>query len=385
MTEVSGILDLIGSAPPADQLGGRPRKNERSKGRGRSGFLRDPALSFTPTQNDVWVSPQLIREHMLVEGVLITGKSKRGKKHDELTEVKTICGLSPADYAKRAPFAQLTAIDPNERFQLGDGSNVTMRIVELIAPIGKGTRGLIVAPPKAGKTQILEELAKAIRTCQPDARVITMLIDERPEEVTHFRRAVDSEVLSSSNDQPIEEHIQLAELTMAHIRTELECGREIVLLIDSITRLARAFNLHGSGARRTMSGGIDAKALEIPRRLFGLARNIEHGGSVTVVATALIDTNSRMDDYIFEEFKSTGNSEIVLSRELAEARIFPAIDLLASGTRKEEILYSEDEIARLIKLRRWLAGGTPKAAMNGLLKLIDQVPTNEELIQRLKP
>lgn len=383
MTQASGILNLIGGAPPPDQRGGRPRKNERNKGRARSGFLRDPALSFAPNPDDVWVSSQLIKEHGLVEGAAIVGTSKRGKKHDELSEIETVCGLPPADFSARTPFTQLTAISPDERFKLGEGGNKTMRIVELIAPIGKGTRGLIVAPPKAGKTQILEELAQAIHICEPDARVVAMLIDERPEEVTHFRRAVEAEVLASSNDQPIEEHMQLAELTMAHIRCELECGRDVVLLIDSITRLSRAFNLGREGARRTMSGGIDAKALEIPRQLFGLARNIENGGSVTVIATALIETNSRMDDYIFEEFKSTGNSEIVLDRSLAEARIFPALNVLASGTRREEMLYSEDEMARLTTLRRWLAGGKPKAAMNGLLKLIDQVPTNEELLQRL--
>jgi transcription termination factor Rho len=259
-----------------------------------------------------------------------------------------------------------------------------MRVIDLIAPIGKGTRGLIVAPPQAGKTQILEEMANSIHAVAPDTRVILLLIDERPEEVTHFRRAVRGEVFASSNDQPIDEHIRLAELVMAHVRCELECGRDIVVLVDSMTRLVRAFNLHGSGARRTLSGGLDAKAMEIPRRFFGLARAIENGGSVTVIGTALIETGSRLDDYVFEELKSTGNSEIVLDRSLAEARIFPAINLIASSTRKEELLYEAEQVKQLVALRRWLAKGSPKAAMVGLLNLLAKTPTNDELLKRIK-
>lgn len=349
------------------------------------GFLRDPEHSFRPAREDAWVSAQLIREHGLVEGALVTGQVRRGDKGNQLASVETIGGLAPEAFRARVPFERLVAIDPKDRFRLGDGGNVSMRIVELIAPIGKGTRGLIAAPPQSGKTQILEQLAQAIHTTAPATRIIALLIDERPEEVTHFRRQVQAEVLASSNDEPIESHVALAELTMAHVRCELECGRDVVILIDSITRMSRAFNLHGAGARRTMSGGIDAKALEIPRRFFGLARNIEKGGSVTVIATALIETGSRMDDYIYEEFKSTGNSEIVLDRSLAEARIFPAMNLLASSTRKEELLYTPDEMDRLITLRRWLAGGNPKAAMRGILKLIEATKNNHELLQRLNP
>lgn len=348
------------------------------------GFLRDPALSFQPTSEDIWVSNKLIRSHDLVEGAAVAGSVKRGKQGWQLDSVETVCGLSPSDFRDRPRFERLIAISPNDRFRLGENGIMSMRIVDLIAPIGKGTRGLIVAPPKSGKTTILEEIAAAIYASEPETRIVVLLIDERPEEVTHFRRAVPAEVLSSSNDQSTEEHIRLAELTMAHIRCELECGRDVVVLIDSITRLSRAFNLHGAGARRTMSGGIDAKALEIPRRFFGLARKIEDGGSVTVLATALIDTGSRMDDYIFEEFKSTGNSEIVLDRSLAEARIFPAINLLASGTRREELLYTDEEIERLARIRRWLAKGKPKSAMKALLKLLAQVPDNQTLLRRIK-
>ncbi len=260
-----------------------------------------------------------------------------------------------------------------------------MRVVDLIAPIGKGTRGVIAAPPKAGKTQILAEIAAGIHADQPETRIIMLLVDERPEEVTHFRRTTPAEVLASSNDQSLDEHMALAEMTLAAVRCELECGHDVVLLMDSLTRLARASNLHGRGVGRTLTGGVDAGALEMPRRFFGLARNIEYGGSVTVIGTALVETGSAMDQVIYEEFKSTGNSEIVLDRALAEARIFPAIDVLASGTRRDERLYSEDDMLRLIKLRRWLAGGSSKAAMNGLLKLMEQTANNEELLQRLRP
>ena len=349
------------------------------------GFLRDATISFQATPEDIWVPKQIARDYGLVNGAVVSGTAEQGKKGWQLATVDSICGLTPEDFQARTRFERLIAIDPQERIRLGDGGNQSMRVIELISPIGKGTRGLIVAPPKAGKTRLLEEIATAIHTSDPEARIVMMLVDERPEEVTHFRRATNAEVLASSSDQPLASHIDLVELTLAHIRCELECGRDIVMLVDSITRMARAFNLRGAGARRTMSGGLDAKALEIPRRFFGMARNIENGGSITVIATALIETGSRMDDYIFEEFKSTGNSEIVLNRSLAEARIFPAIDILASGTRKEELLYTEDEMQRLTTLRRWLAGGEPKSAMKGLIKFMAMADTNESLLQRLKP
>ena len=260
------------------------------------GFLRDPLVSFQPTSVDVFVPQKLIQQHGLVEGAVVAGPTQRGTKNDQLADVESVCGLPPDRFAARTRFERLVAIDPNERFRLGDSGDLSMRIYELIAPIGKGTRGLIVAPPKSGKTILLEQIARSIRLCAPQTRILVLLVDERPEEVTHFRRSVEAEVLASSNDQSIDAHVNLAELTLAHIRCELECGRDVVVLIDSITRLSRAFNLAGSGANRTLSGGLDAKALEIPRRFFGLARNIERGGSVTVIATALVQTGSRMDD-----------------------------------------------------------------------------------------
>ncbi|MFN8494692.1 MAG: transcription termination factor Rho [Caldilineaceae bacterium] len=349
-----------------------------------AGALRDPERSLQPTPDDTIVPASLIREYKVAEGAVLRGPTQRGRLGFELASIESICSLAPEVYQRRKPFNDLVAISPNERFNLAVTGEVSLRVVDLIAPLGKGTRGLIVAPPKTGKTILLEQLARAIQADQPKVRLIMLLIDERPEEVTHFRRALDVEVFASSNDQSLDEHVALAELTMAHMRAELEAGNDVVVLVDSLTRMARAYNLHGQGARRTMSGGVDAKALEIPRRFFGLARNIENGGSITILATALIETGSRMDELIFQEFKGTGNSEIVLDRELAEARVFPAINLNASSTRNEELLYNADDMARLAKLRRWLASGKSKQAMNGLLKLIGQTKDNEELLRRIR-
>lgn len=347
-----------------------------------SGYLHNPAKEM----ETVFVPAKLIRDNHLPDGAIITGSMQMGKPDPQLTRVETVCGLTPEAFQKRTLFKQLVAIDPAERFNLAASGEMSMRLIDLISPIGKGTRGLIVAPPKAGKTVLLEQIAKAIRIDDPETRLIMLLIDERPEEVTHFRRAIaGTEVFASSSDQPVQEHIDLCELMLAHIRTELECGRNVVVLMDSMTRLVRAFNQRGGqgGRSRTLSGGVDAEAMQIPRRFFGLARNIEHGGSVTILATILVDTGSRMDQFIFEEFKGTGNSEIVLDRSLAEAYIYPAINLPASSTRKEERLYSPDESRRLALLRRELAGRPPRAALEFLLSLLAKYPTNEELLQSI--
>ena len=351
-----------------------------------NGFLRDFQRSFQPAGDDVRVGPALIRQFGLVEGCEVTGVAQRGQHGPELTTVERICDLTPEQWSGRTRFERLVAINPYKRLEISKSGLPAMRLVELIAPIGLGTRMLIAAPPKSGKTILLEQLATAIHSAEPEARLILLLIDERPEEVTHFRRSVPGEVLASSNDQSIDEHVALTELTMAWVRCQLECGRHVILLIDSLTRLARAFNLNTGrgGASRTLSGGLDARALEMPRRLFGLARTIEHGGSVTVIATALVDTGSRMDDYIYEEFKSTGNSELMLDRGLAEARIYPAIHVSASGTRKEELLYTAEQGEKLALLRRALAGRDPARAVQGLLRLFEKSASNDELLQRLK-
>jgi transcription termination factor Rho len=345
-----------------------------------TGVLRDLRR---PASGEVLVPARLLREFKLVEGATVAGSMRRGRHGAELVSVETICGLTPEAFHARTPFARLVAIDPHVRFHLAASGETSMRVVDLVAPIGMGTRGLIVSPPKAGKTMLLERIAHAIRADRPDARIIILLVDERPEEVTYFRRAVEAEVFASSSDQSIKEHIDLSELMLAHVRVELECGRHVVVLMDSLTRLVRAFNRQGAGTGRTLSGGLDAGATDIPRRLFGLARNIENGGSVTLIATVLVDTGSRMDQLIFEEFKGTGNSEIVLDRSLAEARIFPAINLAASGTRKDERLYDPEDIRRIAQLRRALADRKPKEAMTALLDWIERYPTNKELLRSI--
>ena len=345
-----------------------------------TGVLRD---LMRPASGEVLVPARLLREFKLVEGATVAGSMRKGKQGAELVSVETICGLTPEAFHARTPFARLVAIDPHVRFHLAASGETSTRVVDLVAPIGMGTRGLIVSPPKAGKTMLLERIAHAIRADRPDGRIIILLVDERPEEVTYFRRAVEAEVFASSSDQSIKEHIDLSELMLAHVRVELECGRHVVVLMDSLTRLVRAFNRQGVGTGRTLSGGLDAGATDMPRRLFGLARNIENGGSVTLIATILVDTGSRMDQLIFEEFKGTGNSEIVLDRSLAEARIFPAINLAASGTRKEERLYDPEDIRRIAQLRRALADRKPKEAMTALLDWIERYPTNEELLRSI--
>jgi transcription termination factor Rho len=337
--------------------------------------------------DEIFVPARLIQEHRLVEGAAVAGRLRPSGRRAELAGVDTVCGLTPEQFRSRTPFKQLIAIDPDERFDLAVTGDPAMRIIDLVAPIGKGTRGLIVSPPKAGKTMLLEQLATAIRATAPEARIIVLLIDERPEEVTFFQRSVEAEVFASSSDRKLKEHIGLAELMLAHIRTELECGHDVVVLMDSLTRMARTFNLSGSGRGRgrSLSGGLEAGALEIPRRFFGLARNIEGGGSVTILATALIDTGSRLDQVVFEEFKGTGNSEIVLDRALAEARLFPAINVTASSTRKAHLMYADEDYRRLIKLQRALAAKSPRDALTSLLQLMEKYPSNPAILQQIQP
>jgi len=257
------------------------------------------------------------------------------------------------------------------------------RVVDLIAPIGKGQRCLITSPPKAGKTMLLEAIAQAVIKNHPEVEVVVLLVDERPEEVTHFRRAVQCQVVASSNDMTPEDHVRNAEETVIRVSDSVTQGKDVVLLLDSITRLARAYNVFSDGSGRTLSGGLDASTMYGPRRIFGAARKIEHGGSLTILGTALVDTGSRMDEVIFQEFKGTGNTEIVLSRDLANKRIFPSLDILASGSRKEEKLYPFDTVSRLHTLRRFLADRKPEEAMIGLLKMMERYRTNQELLKAL--
>ena len=348
------------------------------------GVLRAANRSFKVDRDDPYVSPSLVKRHDLEAGATVTGPVGKGKKGPMLAEVTSVCGLAPADFRDRPRFGDLTVVNPAPRFRLGEGDNPSLRLIDLLAPIARGTRGLIVAAPKTGKTQLLEDLAVGIAAAAPEARLVVLLVDERPEEVTHFRRRVPAEVLASSNDEDTAAHVRLAELCLAQARCELECGRDVVILVDSLTRMGRAFNVHGSGSGRTLSGGLDSRALEIPRRFFGLARNVEGGGSVTVIATALVETGSRMDDLIFEEFKGTGNMELVLDRRLAEKRIFPAIDVRQSGTRRDELLYDEEEFAAVELLRRGAVVAQPEQALAGLLRLLEKHPHNADLLRALR-
>jgi transcription termination factor Rho len=349
----------------------------------KGGFvLRDSSRSFRPAGREVVIPSALMHRCGLVEGAEVRGTTRTDRGLVLLDNVESVCGLTVEEFKKRTPYQELTAVSPNQRFDLDKCGELSMRIVDLVAPMGKGTRGLIVSPPKAGKTTLLAQIAKGILADDPKAKIIILLIDERPEEVTQFKRGVEgATVVASSIDQTIEDHIELAEILLAYIKIQLECGRDIVVLVDSITRMGRAFNRKGSGTGRIMSGGLEAGVLEIPRRFLGMARKIENGGSVTIIATALVDTGSRMDQLIFEEFKGTGNSEIILSRALAEQRIFPAIDIPASGTRMDEALWGAANSKKLANLRKGLFNKNPAESITTLIAALRKYPTNAELLK----
>ncbi len=351
------------------------------------GFLREPQRDFRPTGNDVFVPPGLVRRYRLKMGLALEGPTQPDKKGRglQLADVTTICGRPPDAYRDVKPFEQLTVIDPEEALWLETKPEIlATRVLDLIVPVGKGQRGLIVSPPRAGKTVLLEHMAVAVRTNYPEVRVMMVLVDERPEEVTHFRRATGAEVLASSNDQDVEQHVRLSRMALSLAKAQVEFGTDVVLFMDSLTRLGRAFNKAVPSSGRTMSGGVDIRALEEPKRMFGAARNIEGGGSLTVIATCLIDTGSRMDELIFQEFKGTGNMECVLSRDLAERRIWPAIDILASGTRKEEKLVPPQELKKRFAIRRRLAADKPADAMEALLSALGSYETNVELLEAME-
>ena len=347
------------------------------------GFLRQVARDFRPERNDVFVPPAVVAKYRLRTGLAVEGPTQRDKKGRglQLATVTGICGHTPDEYAARVPFDRLTVIDPDEVLWLETGPEpLTTRVLDLLTPIGKGQRGLIVSPPRAGKTIMLEQMAAGVHQNYPDVTLMMVLIDERPEEVTHFRRTTGAEVLASSNDQDVEQHVRLARMAFAKAKAEVEFGHNVVLFLDSLTRLGRAFNKAVPSSGRTMSGGVDIRALEEPKRLFGSARNIEGGGSLTVIATCLVDTGSRMDELIFQEFKGTGNMEVILDREMAERRLWPAMDVLASGTRKEELLVSPEDLRKRYLIRRRLSGSKPIEALELLLGAMVKYPSNRELL-----
>jgi transcription termination factor Rho len=351
------------------------------------GYLRSPARDFDPDAGDPWVPRELVASLQLETGGEVTGHAVTGVRPGAgpgVARIATLNGLEPEAYAKRTPFKNLVAEDPTERIRLEmDPGELSTRVVDLIAPIGKGQRCLIVAPPKAGKTVLLQKIARSITTNHPEIHLIVLLVDERPEEVTDMRRNVRGEVIASSSDELARNHLQVAEIALERAKRLVETGRDVVVLLDSITRLSRAYNNEQKGSGRVLTGGIDARTMEKPRRFFGAARKAISGGSLTVIGTALVDTGSRMDEVIFQEFKGTGNTEIVMDRSLFERRIFPAIDISKSGTRKEEKLFDAEEIQKVTLLRRALAPLRPAEAMQLLTGRLEKSPTNREFLQNL--
>lgn len=350
------------------------------------GFLRSPDNRFQPKPTDIFVTPDTIKRNYLREGCHIEGTLQpphRGVS-PQLREVLKVNEMPFEEYLRSVRFENLTTIDPFEKFRLETTADqVETRIIDLVTPIGKGTRGLIVASPRTGKTTILKQIANAVVANHPEVKVIVLLIDERPEEVTDFQRSVKAEVVASSNDMDLETHVRLSRFMIERCRRMVECGRDVFVLLDSITRVARAYNSVQGGSGRTMTGGVDARALEIPRKMFAAARKIENGGSLTILATALVDTGSRMDELIFQEFKGTGNMELILDRKLADRRLFPAIDIPKSGTRKEEKLFAAKNIEAVRKLRRMMVDLNPIEAMDTLVAAVKRHRTNDELLAKL--
>ena len=346
---------------------------------------------YLPGPNDVYVSMGLVRKFGLRKGDAVTGSIRQPKegeqrqKFNPLVRVETINGLATEESAKRLDFSKLTPLYPQERLRLEtDGNNLTTRVIDLVAPIGKGQRGLIVSPPKAGKTMVLQAIANAITTNNPEVHLMVVLVDERPEEVTDMQRSVKGEVIASTFDRPAEDHTTVAELSIERAKRLVEMGHDVVILLDSMTRLGRAYNLSAPTSGRILSGGVDSAALYPPKKFFGAARNIENGGSLTIIATALVETGSRMDEVIFEEFKGTGNMELKLDRKLADRRIFPAVDIDSSGTRKEEILMSPDELKIIWTLRRVLHALDPQQAIELLLNKLRETKTNFEFLLQVQ-
>ncbi len=348
------------------------------------GFLRDPEANYVRQLSDPFVPGSMIDKFGLREGVALTGLVQPGRKQQgpRLKEISDVDGMNPDDYRDVKTFDQLTPITPEHWLRLETGSMpMTTRVMDLLTPLGKGQRALIVAPPRTGKTVLLQHISQAISQNYPDIKLVVLLIDERPEEVTDFRRAVNGEVVASSLDRDIESHVRLAQLIVRRCERLAEMGKDVFLLMDSITRLARAFNKWVGNTGRTMSGGIDIKAMDIPKKLFATARLFEEGGSLTIVGTALVDTGSRMDELIFQEFKGTGNMELVLDRKLADRRVWPSIDISQSGTRREEKLLPPEILRAVTMLRRTLSSMHPVDAMEQLTAKLAKFKSNQEFIE----
>ncbi len=351
------------------------------------GFLRQPEYSYLPGPMDIYVSPSQIKRFGLETGDTIHGNirsPKESEKYFALIKIEKINYVDHKDAIKKVLFDNLTPLYPDEKIEMEIPKNdISQRIINLLSPIGKGQRALIVSPPRAGKTVLLQKIANAISINHPEIVLIVLLIDERPEEVTDMERSVKGEVISSTFDEPADRHVQVASIVIERAKRLVEQKKDVVILLDSITRLARAYNVVTPHSGRTLSGGVDSNALHKPKRFFGAARNIEHGGSLTIIATALIETGSRMDEVIFEEFKGTGNMELVLDRRLADRRIFPAIDVNRSGTRKEDLLLSETELSRVWVLRKLLSEMNPVEAMEFLINRMETTKNNKEFLKMM--
>ncbi|MFN9392774.1 MAG: transcription termination factor Rho, partial [Flavobacteriales bacterium] len=348
------------------------------------GFMRSSDFNYLNSPDDVYVSQQQIKNYGLLTGDTIRGAirpPREGEKYFPLIRVDSINGRDPGWVRDRVPFKFLTPLFPNERFRLADNNNnLSTRIMDLFAPIGKGQRGMIVSQPKTGKTTLLKDVANAIAQNHPETYLMVLLIDERPEEVTDMKRSVKGEVVASTFDEPAERHVKIANIVLEKAKRLVECGHDVCILLDSITRLARAYNTVAPSSGKVLSGGVEANALEKPKRFFGAARKIENGGSLSIIATALVDTGSKMDEVIFEEFKGTGNMELQLDRRISNRRIFPAIDILASGTRREDLLHDRDVLQRMWILRRHLADMNPVEAMEFVKDRIEKTRNNEEFL-----
>jgi transcription termination factor Rho len=349
------------------------------------GFLRDVKRNFVQTPQDIFVTPEIVRRFQLRDGMWIYGETRRGNRGPQLIRLLKINDEEPTKYQDLRPFEELTTINPDQRIKLETvPDRYTTRIMDLMTPLGKGQRGLIVAPPRTGKTTLLHHIADAVVKNHPKMKLIILLVDERPEEVTDFRRSCPTaELMASSNDSDIKSHTRIAQLAVERAKRLVEAGKDVFILLDSITRTARAFNNALAGGGRTMSGGIDARAMETPRKLFAAARNTEEAGSLTIVATALIETGSRMDELIFQEFKGTGNMELVLDRKISDLRIYPAVDIFLSGTRREELLLEAWQLEKINLIRRGLAGHKPEEAIQRLLMFVKKFPTNRQMLKEI--